>query len=68
MRRTEFDWLIAGEFGATYGGWIVESHVLSRLGKTAEEAIEAGEEPRNVWWELCRDFEVPEERMLGEDD
>ena len=46
----------------------MESHVLSRLGKTAEEAIEAGEEPRNVWWELCRDFDIPEERMLGEDD
>ncbi len=68
MRRTEFDRLIAGEFGATYGSWIAESHVLSRLGKTAEEAIEAGEEPRNVWWELCRDFDISEERMLGEDD
>lgn len=68
MRRTEFDRLIAGEFGKSYGSWIVESHVLSRLGKTAAEAIEDGVDPRTAWWELCRDFEIPEERMLGADE
>ena len=67
MRRTEFDRLVEGEFGRSYGTWILSSHVLSRVGVTAEEAIEAGEDVRTVWWELCREFDVPQERMLGED-
>ena len=67
MRRTEFDRLVSGEFGASYGSWIVQTHVLSRRGVTSEQAIEDGVEVRQVWWELCEDFDVPEDRVLGED-
>lgn len=38
-------------------------HVLTRLGgRTAEQAIEAGVEPRAVWRALCADFDVPREQ------
>ncbi len=34
-------------------------HVLSSMGRTAAQAIEAGVEPRDVWRALCADFDVP---------
>ena len=67
MRRTEFDRLVEGEFGDSFGAWIGSSHVLSRLGGTAEGLIEQGADLREVWLALCDDFEVPQDRRLGED-
>ncbi|MCK7636846.1 DUF3046 domain-containing protein [Corynebacterium pygosceleis] len=68
MRLHQFDRLIDSEFGHSHGRWIMGSHVLSRRGRTAVELIEDGVDPRDVWWELCHDFEVPEERRLGPDE
>lgn len=67
MRLTEFHRLIDAEFGEAQGGWIIDSHVLAEYGKTAHELIEQGVEPRKVWWALCADFKIPEERQLGPD-
>ncbi|GAB3941341.1 DUF3046 domain-containing protein [Corynebacterium tapiri] len=67
MRLTEFTRLLEDEFGATRGAWIAHSHVVAALGGTANELIDAGVSPRDVWRELCRDFDVPEERQLGID-
>ena len=47
---------------------MLESHVLAEYGATPAELIERGVEPRDVWWALCRDHDVPEERWLGPDD
>ncbi|AEK36972.1 hypothetical protein CVAR_1618 [Corynebacterium variabile DSM 44702] len=68
MRRTEFDRLVAGEFGDSFGSWIAGSHVLSGLGATSAQLIERGHDLRELWWALCDDFDVPEERRLGEDE
>ena len=36
---------------------------IGRLdGRTVEEALEAGAEPREVWRAVCAEFEVPAER------
>lgn len=67
MRLTEYHQLIVDEFGESEGKWISHSHVLAKLGGTADELIERGVDPRDVWLELCEDFEVPEERRLGVD-
>jgi hypothetical protein len=67
MRLTEFQRLITDEFGEQEGKWIAHSHVLARLGDTADELIERGVDPREVWEGLCEDFDVPEGRRLGVD-
>ena len=67
MRRTEFDRLTEGEFGDSFRAFIADTHVLSSLGDTPAALIEQGYDPRDVWIALCEDFDVPEERRLGED-
>ncbi len=63
MRLTEFDELVTRQFGAVYGASVLVDHVLTALGgRTAEQAIEDGEDPRDVWRALCADFDVPRER------
>ncbi|MDN6439974.1 DUF3046 domain-containing protein [Corynebacterium nuruki] len=68
MRRTEFDRLVTGEFGDAFGSWIAGSHVLSAFGATAGDLVERGADLREVWWALCDDFDVPEDRRLGADE
>ncbi len=42
------------------GDALLIDHVLLNLGgKTAAQAIEDGREPREVWRELCIEFDVP---------
>lgn len=67
MRRTEFDRLVAGEFGDSFGTWISDSHVLGALGDTPTRLIDRGVALRDIWLALCDDFDVPEQRRLGED-
>ena len=51
------------QFGTTYAVSVLADHVLSALGgRTAAQAIEDGEDPRDVWRALCADFDVPRER------
>ncbi|MFP7364645.1 DUF3046 domain-containing protein [Corynebacterium callunae] len=68
MRLSEFQHLIADEFGQTKGEWIAHSHVLGSFGVTVNEAVENGEDLREIWIQLCDDFSIPEERRLGSDD
>lgn len=50
-------------FGAAYGTTVLADHVLAAVGgRTAAQAIEAGVEPRDVWWALCTDFDVPRDQ------
>ncbi len=67
MRLSEFRQLVEDEFGDIRGEWITHSHVLGSFGKTADDAIESGEDLREVWIQLCDDFGVREERRLGID-
>lgn len=68
MRLSEFRQLIEDEFGEVRGEWIAHSHALATFGMTADEAVESGADLRQVWLQLCVDFDVPEERRLGRDD
>lgn len=63
VRLTHFRRLMDDEFGAVRAGSIARDHVFSRLGgRTVDQAIEAGEEPREVWRAVCVEFDVPAER------
>lgn len=54
---------MAEEFGDARSEMIVKDHVLSALGgRTVEEALGAGMEPKQVWLAICEAFEVPAER------
>lgn len=66
MRLSEFWTLVDGEFGHGYGRTLVRDHVLTMLGnRTAEQALTAGEDARQVWLALCDAMEVPEQRRWG---
>ncbi len=68
MRLSQFWTLMNDEFGHGYAASLAHDHVLGRLGgRTALEALEAGESPRTVWLALCDDMDVPEARRLGVD-
>jgi Protein of unknown function (DUF3046) len=63
VRLTEFHELVAGQFGAVRGASLLVDHVLTALGgRTATQAIEDGVEPRDVWRNLCADFDVPRDQ------
>ncbi len=66
MRLSEFWSLMNDEFGASYAASLARDHALSALGsRTALEAIEAGDSPREIWFALCDDMDVPAERRHG---
>lgn len=68
MRLSRFDEMVADEFGLGQGRILVRDTVLGELGhRTAEQAIAAGTDPKDVWFALCRAQEVPRERWWGED-
>lgn len=63
MRLTEFHELVEAQFGPVRGASLLVDHVLTRCGgRTSEQAIEAGIDPREVWRALCADFDVPREQ------
>jgi hypothetical protein len=65
MRRSEFDRAVKDEFGPQ-GAYLVTDLVLSAAGgRTATQAIEAGEPPREVWLALCAEMDVPASRRYG---
>ncbi|GAA1747399.1 DUF3046 domain-containing protein [Agromyces humatus] len=66
MKLSEFQIAVDAEFGAGYGGVVVNDLVLATLGgRTAREALAAGVRPREVWFALCDATDVPEERRHG---
>jgi Protein of unknown function (DUF3046) len=65
---SEFWILVDEEFGSGPGRALVRDHVVGSLGhRTAEQALAAGDDPRDVWFALCDDLEVPAERRWGTD-
>lgn len=60
MRLTEFWERMQAQFGAVYADAVARDQVLEALGsRTAEQALAAGQEPKEVWVALCDAFEVP---------
>jgi hypothetical protein len=63
VRLTHFRQLMADEFGSVRAASISSDHVFSALeGRTVEQALEAGVDPRDVWRAVCDEFEVPADR------
>lgn len=63
MRLTEFHELVEAQFGPVRSASLLVDYVLTDLdGRTAEQAIEDGVDPREVWRALCRAFDVPREQ------
>lgn len=67
MRISEFRTLTHEEFGRALADTLVTDLVLAPLDATAAQALEAGTDPRRVWFELCEAMDVPPERRLGRD-
>jgi hypothetical protein len=60
VRLTEFWERMQARFGSAYATSVARDQVIGRLGnRTASEALEAGEDPRDVWLAVCEHFEVP---------
>lgn len=60
MKLTEFRGLMAAQFGPARAGSVAADHVFSALGgRTVDQALDAGEDPKVVWFAVCDDFEVP---------
>ncbi len=61
MRLTEFRGLMATHFGPARASSVAADHVFSVLGgRTVDQALDAGEDPKAVWFAVCDDFEVPD--------
>ncbi|MCB5274408.1 hypothetical protein BJG92_01941 [Arthrobacter sp. SO5] len=68
MRISDFWRLMDDEFGAGYSRVLSSSMVLAGVGgRTADQALNAGVPPRQVWLALCDVQDVPPERRLGRD-
>ncbi|MDQ1538292.1 MAG: hypothetical protein QOE58_2685 [Actinomycetota bacterium] len=66
MRISDFWRLMEDEFGAAYAHSLARDHVLGALdNRTPLQGLESGTAPREVWWALCADMDVPAERWLG---
>jgi hypothetical protein len=63
VRLTHFRVLMAEEFGSVRATSLATDHVFAELGgRTVNEALEAGVQPRDAWRAVCAAFEVPLER------
>ncbi|MCA4134647.1 DUF3046 domain-containing protein [Arthrobacter sp. M4] len=68
MRISDFWRLMDDEFGTGYSRVLAKSLVLTRVGgRTAQEALAAGVDAKDVWLAVCDIQDVPEERRLGRD-
>jgi hypothetical protein len=68
MRISEYWRLMDDEFGAGYSRVLSSTLVLTGVsGRTADQALAAGIEPRKVWLAVCDVQDVPAERRLGRD-
>ena len=60
VRLTQFRELMVDEFGAARAAALSRDHVFAELGgRTVEQALEAGIDPRKVWRAVCEVYEVP---------
>ncbi|TIH34609.1 DUF3046 domain-containing protein [Subtercola vilae] len=66
MRVSEFRQAVLDEFGSGFGRVVTSDLVLTEFGgRTADQAIGAGEDAREVWMALCRAADVPTSRWHG---
>ncbi len=50
------------QFGDSYAASVAKDYVLAGLGgRTADQALAAGENPKTVWRAVCEAFDVPQQ-------
>jgi hypothetical protein len=60
VRLTDFWWRMEDHFGASYATSVARDQVIGPLGgRSINEALEAGENPKQVWLAVCEHFEIP---------
>ena len=53
---------IERQFGDTYAASVAKDYVLADLGgRTVDQALAEGIEPKRIWRAVCEAFEIPEE-------
>lgn len=66
MRLTKFHELMNDEFGSSYAAVLLQDLALTDLAdQTGAVALAAGEDPKDVWFAICRATAVPKERWQG---
>ena len=62
VRLTVFWQKMRGQFGDTYAASVAKDYVLADLGgRTVDQALAEGIEPKRIWRAVCEAFEIPEE-------
>jgi hypothetical protein len=60
VRLTDFWWRMESQFGAAYATSVARDQVIGRLGgRSVNDALAAGEDPKLVWRAVCEHFEIP---------
>ncbi|HXV92509.1 MAG TPA: DUF3046 domain-containing protein [Pseudonocardia sp.] len=63
MRLTHFRARMEEEFGPARAAALSHDHVFAELGgRTVEQALADGVDPRDVWRAVCEVYEVPRSR------
>jgi hypothetical protein len=66
VRTSEFWALVDDEFGESRGRALVKDQVLQGLRfRTAQAALSAGDDLRDIWFALCDEMDVPQGRRWG---
>lgn len=66
MRLSDFQTLMADEFGSEYAAVLLSDLALTELGDlSGQKALDDGFEPKEVWRAICRAQNVPVERWQG---
>jgi len=62
VRLTVFWQKMRGQFGVAYAASVAKDYVLADLGgRTVDQALADGVEPKVIWRAVCEAFEIPEE-------
>jgi hypothetical protein len=63
VRLTHFRELMSEEFGSVRANSLAADHVFADLdGRTVNQALEDGVDPKDVWRAVCAALDVPVER------
>lgn len=63
MRLTVFWELMREQFGEAYAASVAKDYVLADVGgRTVEQALADGVDPKFIWRAVCTAFEVPEHK------
>ena len=65
MRRSEFLRAVRDEFGGRASTLTSDLALDALGGRTAADALDAGVAPRDIWFALCEETDVPAERRYG---